>query len=94
MSDTGAHILEFDHHIPIAEAFDLAGGKVSLWGNIDPVTVLFNGSSEEVKKITNEVISEVQRIPMPKFVLSSGCTLAPQTPSENLLAMFEVTKMS
>ncbi len=94
MSDTGAHVLEFDHHIPIAEAFDLAGREVSLWGNIDPVTVLFNGSREEVKETTREIISEVKNIQSPKFVLSSGCTLAPHTPPGNLSAMIEVARIS
>ncbi|UCE40167.1 MAG: uroporphyrinogen decarboxylase family protein [Candidatus Aminicenantes bacterium] len=86
MAATGADVLEIDHQVSISKARKIVRDRVALWGNIDPVTILLQGNSREVSSSVRELISEVKDSGCRKFVLSSGCTLAPTTPSENLFA--------
>jgi uroporphyrinogen decarboxylase len=84
MVATGADVMEIDHQVSIGKAWEKVGDRVALWGNIDPVAVLLQGSSHEVSSSVRGLMSEVKDIGCHKFILSSGCTLAPTTPSENL----------
>jgi MtaA/CmuA family methyltransferase len=92
MVSTGADVLEVDHQVSIRKAFEKIGDGVALWGNIDPVTVLLQGSSREVSSSVRGLISEVKDVGCRKFILSSGCTLAPATPSENLHAFIQESR--
>ncbi len=88
MAESGAHVLEIDHLVEIGEAFALAGDQVALWGNIDPVSTLLNGSPGDVDVAVSRVLAAVEAAGCRRFVLSSGCILAPETPSENVQAFF------
>lgn len=92
MVSTGADVLEVDHQVSIGKAWEKVDDRVALWGNIDPVTILLQGSRSEVKSSVRELIVEVQEAKCRKFVLSSGCTLAPTTPSENLHAFMQESR--
>jgi MtaA/CmuA family methyltransferase len=92
MAATGADVLEIDHQVSIGKAWEKVGDRVALWGNIDPVTVLLQGSSQEVSSSVRGLISEVKELGCRKFILSSGCTLAPTTPSENLHAFIRESR--
>jgi len=73
-------------------AFGKVGGRVALWGNIDPVGVLLNGDTPLVKQRTLELLDQANAVFSRRFVLSSGCTLAPNTPPENLLALLQAAR--
>jgi MtaA/CmuA family methyltransferase len=92
MAVTGAEVLEIDHQVSIGKAWEKTENRVVLWGNIDPVTVLLQGNSHEVTSSVRGLISEVKDVGCNKFVLSSGCTLAPSTPSENLHAFIQESR--
>ena len=92
MAATGADVLEIDHQVSIGRALKKACDRVALWGNIDPVTVLLQGSNREVSCSVRGLISEVKDAGCRKFVLSSGCTLAPTTPSANLHAFIRESR--
>ena len=92
MAAIGADVLEIDHHVSIGKALEKVGDRVALWGNIDPVTVLLQGKRSEVKSSVRELIVDVKEVGCRKFILSSGCTLAPTTPSENLLAFIQESR--
>jgi uroporphyrinogen decarboxylase len=92
MAATGADVLEIDHQVSIGRALKKACDRVALWGNIDPVTVLLQGSSRKVSSCVRGLISEVKEAGCRKFVVSSGCTLAPTTPSENLQALIQESR--
>ena len=89
MSHSGAHVLEIDHFVDLDYAFGKVQDRVALWGNIDPVGVLLNGDASCVRHNTLELLGQAQADPSRRFVLSSGCTLAPDTPPENLKALLE-----
>ena len=82
-------MLEIDHLVPLEEGCRLVPDKVALWGKLDPVSVVRNGTPEMVKQATADAVAAVAAHGRKRFVLSSGCTLAPDTPPQNLSAMVE-----
>jgi uroporphyrinogen decarboxylase len=89
MAGSGAHVLEFDHQVDIGDAFAMAGDQVALWGNIDPVRVLLNGNTSDVRDAVTGLLNTAAGR---RFVLSSGCILAPETPPQNLQALFSAAR--
>jgi uroporphyrinogen decarboxylase len=92
MAESGADVLEFDHQVRLKDAYGMVGDKVALWGNIDPVSVLLQGDPEGIQRSVRDVLAEAESTGCQRFVLSSGCTLAPHTPSENLRAFFTASR--
>ncbi len=89
MARSGADVLELDHLVDMGAACRLAGPDITLWGNLDPVRVLAQGSVAEVEQATRDAVRAVRAEGHPRFVLSSGCTLAVETPPQNLAAMLK-----
>lgn len=87
MAASGADILEIDHAVDLATACRAVGPKVTLWGNLDPVRVLAQGTPEEVRRQARTAVEAVRSAEHTRFVLSSGCTLAVETPAANLDAL-------
>ena len=92
MACTGADVLEIDHEVDLEAACEAAGPEVGLWGNLDTVGLLARGRREEVADAARRALATVERCGHGRFVLSSGCTLAPETPPENVRAMMEVVR--
>lgn len=87
MARSGADILEIDHQVDLTTACQTVGPEIALWGNLDPVGLLAQGSPHQVRHAAQTAIETVRRCGHHRFVLSSGCTLAIETPFENLDAM-------
>ncbi len=94
MAQSGADVLELDYRVAAADACRAVGPEIAIWGNLDPVSVLAHGTPDQVREATNKLISDVQSSGHTRFVLSSGCTLAVETPAANLQAMFESVGIS
>ncbi len=92
MASSGADVLELDYRVPIAEAAGRVGPGVAIWGNLDPVAVLARGTVDQVRRATCDLLKAVDQCGHRRFVLSSGCTLAVETPRENLRAMFDAAR--
>jgi MtaA/CmuA family methyltransferase len=86
MKSTGADVLEVDQAVDLGEACRIVGPDQALWGNIDPVRVLAQGTPADAVRAAKEAIRAVRTAGHHRFVLSSGCTLAVETPPENLEA--------
>jgi MtaA/CmuA family methyltransferase len=89
MADSGADVLELDHAVNIAAACRIVGPDIALWGNLDPIRVLAQGTPESVRHNALETLQAVKAASHRRFVLSSGCTLAVETPPENLDALMD-----
>jgi MtaA/CmuA family methyltransferase len=89
MAGSGADVLELDYQVDLAEAARIVGPDVAIWGNLDPVRVLARGTPEQVRQATRDVLRTMRAEQQRRFVVSSGCTLAVETPAENLRAMLE-----
>jgi uroporphyrinogen decarboxylase len=92
MASSGADVLELDHRVSMADAAEHVGSDVALWGNLDPVSVLAQGTVEHVQRATCDLLAAVKQHCVRRFVLSSGCTIAVETPPENLRAMFDAAR--
>jgi uroporphyrinogen decarboxylase len=84
MAKSGADVLELDHAVSIGEACRIVGPHIALWGNLDPIRILAQGSPETVRRSALETLQAVKQAGHERFVLSSGCTLAVETPFRNL----------
>lgn len=90
MAATGADVLELDHQVDLTEACRLAGPGITLWGNLDPVRLLAQGNPTEIRQAALKAVNSVRACGHSRFVLSSGCTLAIETPPANLDAILQV----
>lgn len=87
MATSGADVIEFDREVPASDACEAVGPGMALWGNLDPVSVLAQGDEELVRRASEAVLDDMAASGHRRFVLSSGCTLAVETPGANLRAM-------
>lgn len=85
MCQTGADILEIDHKVDLAEARQIVGDEICLMGNLDPVSVLLEGTPELVTEKSFEAIEKGGK--NGSFILGSGCEVAQKTPLANIIAM-------
>ena len=92
MASSGADVLELDYPVGLAEAARRLGPEVAIWGNLDPVAVLSRGAPSDVRRASLAAIEDVRAARHTRFVLSSGCTLAVETPAENVRALIEAAR--
>lgn len=85
-----ATVYSFGNAIDIEETLKVLPADAMILGNIDPAGTLRQGTVEQVKKETRELLERCSKYP--NFVISSGCDIPPQTPMENLEAFFETVK--
>jgi uroporphyrinogen decarboxylase len=90
MATSGADVLELDHAVDLGKACAIVGPRIGLWGNLDPVGVLAQGTPEQVRRAARQALAAVKAAGHSRFVLSSGCTLAVETPCANLDALIRV----
>lgn len=89
---SGADVLELDHQIDIAEACRVVTPRIAIWGNLDPVGLLAQATPDRVRHATASLMRTIDDCEHKRFVISSGCTLTPGTPSANLQTMIETVR--
>ncbi len=87
MARSGADLVEIDQRTDLAMACRWAGPDFALWGNLDPVALLARGRPEDVRAAAREALAVAAAAGQRRFMLGSGCTLAVETPFENVAAM-------
>jgi len=85
MASTGVRIIDLDWQVSVRAARERVGDGVILRGNVDPVSVLHDGAAEDVWLKSRQAIEDAARAG--RFILGSGCDVAPGTPRENIAAM-------
>lgn len=92
MVATGADAYHFGNKCVMADVMrEVPADKLGM-GNLDPVGVMKDGSTEAVRQATRQLIDSCREFP--NFVLSTGCDTPPHTPLENIEAMFEAIEQS
>jgi MtaA/CmuA family methyltransferase len=81
----GCDIVDLDSLAPLDEARQTMGASQVLLGNVNPVTVLRNGTPESVAS----AIGECHHQAGARYIVGAGCEVPRDTPPENLLAMCE-----
>jgi uroporphyrinogen decarboxylase len=94
MANSGADVLEIDHLVDMTEACCRVGPGIALWGNLDPVGLLLQGKPADVSRASGDLMGRVEASQHRRFVLSSGCTLAVETPEQNLRRVFQAVAQS
>jgi len=82
MLQSGADIIDIDHLVDLAYARQVAGDQAALTGNMDPVSVMLQGSREYVTQKVQDCI----RLGGQRYLSAAGCEIPPGTPPENLHA--------
>jgi len=93
MLETGVDLIEIDSAMDLTAVSGLVAGRAALIGNIDPVHVLKDGSEQKVESVCAEAV-RAGRLNRGRFILGTGCFVAPGTPIENLRAMVRVAGIS
>jgi MtaA/CmuA family methyltransferase len=92
MVHSGADVLEIDHLVDIEAACHVVPEEIAIWGNVDPVDVLLRSDEPGIRSHVTDLLDRVHATGRDRFVLSSGCALAPDTPTENLHAFFHAAR--
>lgn len=87
--EIGAGGYSIGNAVDIEEALKVIPQDSIVIGNIDPAGTLRNGTPEQVKKETRELLERCSKYP--NFVIASGCDIPPMTPLENIQAFFDTT---
>ena len=90
MVRSGADIIEIDQKSDQVAVKDVAIGKATLLGPVDPSGVMAFGTPELVEEKCFEALDNLA--PGSGFILGPGCALPPITPDENIDAMIESAK--
>lgn len=87
MISTGCTGLHFGNAVDMLDILPQVPSDILVFGNLDPITVLKNGSPESIRIKTLELLNKTAHFR--NFVLSTGCDLPPGTKPENIDAMFD-----
>ena len=88
MVECGYKILSLDNLVDLSVAKEKVGDKVHLLGNIDPISIMHQGTPEQVKAKVEECCEKAWDSPK-GYTICTGCDTAYGTPLENSLAFME-----
>ncbi len=85
LPETGTDCLSLDHAVDISKAKKNADGKFTIMGNLDPVSLIMDGTPESIRKESYALIDAAGQDG--GFILAPGCETPISSPDENVLAM-------
>jgi MtaA/CmuA family methyltransferase len=88
MGRLGCEIVDLDSLSPISEARERMETGQVLLGNLNPVTVLLEGSPDGVTR----AVSECHRQAGPRYIVGAGCEIPRKTPEANVRALAEYAR--
>lgn len=83
MVKSGCDMLSIDNRVDLAYTKQVAGDKVPILGNVDPVEVLYLGNTNDVDLAVKDCIQKAYDSPC-GYILASGCDLSGDVPLENI----------
>lgn len=87
MIDSGAAALHFGNAVDMVATLEQCPSDLIVMGNIDPVGILKQASSEDVYRITSDSLTKTAGYK--NFVISSGCDMPPLVPEANIKAFYK-----
>ncbi len=85
MGESSAQSLEVDYQVDLIHAREQVPEEVTIIGNIEPVGVMLKASPEDVATKVTTLLSSSSKLG--RFILSTGCAIAPETPADNIHAL-------
>lgn len=90
MCATGVRAISVDSPVDLLSIVPRVPPHVVIIGNLSPVGVLRNGTPEDVRRATRELMDKMKDVP--NYVVATGCDCPFDTPLENIKAMIETVK--
>jgi uroporphyrinogen decarboxylase len=90
MCQTGTQGLSLDAAVNFPDIAPRVPADVVLIGNVNPVTVMLQGTPKIVRKATTALLAAMS--PYRNFMMSTGCDLPAETPLENIVEFVKTTK--
>jgi len=87
MVKTGCDVLELDHLNNIENSLQKINGESSVWGNLDPSSMISFGTPDMILAESKKIIEAAKKYAKNKFVLCPGCLVNSDAPPENMQAM-------
>ena len=85
IADLGVDVLDVDHMVKLSTVRDAVGDRVVISGNMDPVSVVLNGTPIVIKDAILRAYEEAGN----PYMVNAGCEIPSGTPVENLRALCE-----
>ena len=82
MCATGVQALSLDSAVDLCEVAKRVPEDIVVMGNIDPVQIMRNGTTEDVRNAVQELAEKASGLN--NIIFSTGCDLPPDTPIENI----------
>lgn len=89
MVSVGTRILEIDWQVDLAKASEIANGRCTILGNLNPSDPLAFGTPDGVDLLATKALEDTHGR---NFILSSGCALGRNTKPENVRAMVKAAR--
>ncbi len=86
MVATGAAALHFGNKIDMIEALKESPADLLVMGNLDPVSIFKQATSQEVAEATKELLDRAKDYK--NFIISTGCDTPPGVPEANIEAFY------
>ena len=88
MGRLGCDIVDLDSMSPLDAARERMGAEQILLGNLNPVSVLLNGTPDIVRR----GVAACHQLAGNRFIVGAGCEVPVNTPEENLRALCEYAR--
>ena len=90
LEETGINLLNFGVQHTLTEMKSWTNNKIALLGNIPPRDVLAEGTPEDVKRSTTEILNAVED--RSRLIVSCGGGMPPNAPTENIKALISTVE--
>ena len=88
MVETGAQVLSIDYMTDLGKCLDIVPDNIVIMGNVSPI-LLAEGTRDEVRENCLSILDAARG--HDNFIMSTGCSMIPDTPPENMQEMFDTT---
>jgi MtaA/CmuA family methyltransferase len=85
IADLGLDVLDVDYKVDLATVRAAVGPRVALAGNMDPVSVILNGTPGSIRDAVRKAHAEAGA----PYLVNAGCEIPSATPACNLRALCE-----
>lgn len=89
--EVGVGGFSIDNVVDLSECIDKIGSKIKITGNVDPSTIMYSGTREEVRKSVIQCVKKGYKSPK-GFGVMSGCGLPVETPIVNIHTMMDTAR--
>ncbi|MFC2098968.1 uroporphyrinogen decarboxylase family protein [Bacteroidota bacterium] len=83
IADLSVDILDVDHMVDLATVREAVGNKTAIAGNMDPVSVVKEGTPDEIRKAIANGYAKAGN----PYMVNAGCEIPAGSPVENLKAL-------